>query len=166
MQKYGVNEDAYDMPAEKLPSAYMEKYKDPELFNQEYHKYVSHINASVDESGEGGDSNFTTSAKLDFYSRGKGDRSDDEEDSGDLSAIQLRPQEPSLGSQPSIQGIENAEEIGGNVEVTGASHVSMEDMTEKIDMASAADFDTFKANMVEKFGEESFEEGYAIIKSK
>ena len=33
--------------------------------------------------------------------------------------------EPSLGSQPSIQGLENHEEIGGNVEVTNESNISV-----------------------------------------
>ena len=42
----------------------------------------------------------------------------------------------------------------------------MEDMTEKIDIASAADFETFKAQMVEKFGDETFDQGYALIKDK
>ena len=39
----------YTATAEELPQAYMDKYKDPELFNQEYNKYVSHINADIDQ---------------------------------------------------------------------------------------------------------------------
>lgn len=61
----------------------------------------------------------------------------------------------------------NAAELGGNAEVTGYSNVDvLDDMHEKIDMASAADFDTFKAQMISKFGDETFEQGYKVIKDK
>lgn len=36
--------DEYELTVEKLPNAYIDKYKDPETFNAEYLKYVSHIN--------------------------------------------------------------------------------------------------------------------------
>ena len=76
---------------------------------------------------------------------------DDEEDDNlstlkDKYPIKTRlSDEPSLGSQPSFKGLESREEIGGNTEMTSQSLVSMEDMTEKIDIASAVDFETFKA---------------------
>ena len=68
---------------------------------------------------------------------------DDEEDDNlttmkDKYAILTRvSNEPSLGSQPSIDGLEGRDDMLGNAEMTGASHISMEDMTEKIDIASA-----------------------------
>lgn len=40
------------MTAEKLPKDYLDQYKDPDIFNKEYSKYVSHINADVDESSD------------------------------------------------------------------------------------------------------------------
>ena len=51
------------MTAEKLPSAYIDKYKDPETFNAEYKKYVSHINQELNSEG----SVFNEQTRLDFY---------------------------------------------------------------------------------------------------
>ena len=70
------------------------------------------------------------------------ERDDDEDESletlKDKYAIVTRVvDEASLGSQPSLRELEGRNDIGGNTEVTGASHISMEDMTEKIDIASA-----------------------------
>lgn len=51
-----------------------------------------------------------------------------------------------LDSQPSIQGIENNQHLGGNADVTGKSNRNVvEELHEKIDMASAEDFESFKA---------------------
>ena len=33
-------------------------------------------------------------------------------------------------------------------------------------MASAADFETFRDNMIDKFGEDCFEQGYGLIQDK
>jgi len=42
--------------------------------------------------------------------------------------------------------LENKEHLGGNAEITGKSNLDVvEELHEKIDMASAEDFDTFKA---------------------
>ena len=49
MEESNIDEDGYNMTADQLPAAYMDKYGDPDLFNMEYHKYVSHINAEVED---------------------------------------------------------------------------------------------------------------------
>ena len=90
------------MTAEKLPKDYLDQYKDPDIFNKEYSKYVSHINADVDESGD------QMSAKeemqrLDFYSRNMNERDEDLDDLQEgFDQIQTRDVDKSLGSQPSI----------------------------------------------------------------
>ena len=102
------------MTAEQLPSAYIDKFKDPETFNQEYHKYVSHINQDLNENGEGG--SFNEQTRLDFYrmkqqSMEITEERDDEEDDNlstlkDKYPIKTRlSDEPSLGSQPSFKGL-------------------------------------------------------------
>ena len=50
--------------------------------------------------------------------------------------------------------------------MTGASHISMEDMTERVDIASAQTFETFQEQMISKFGQDTFDQGYAVIKEK
>ena len=54
--------------------------------------------------------------------------------------------------------------LGGGSEVTGnTNYAELEDLKE---MAAAEDFESFKQQMVAKFGEETFEEGYELIKDK
>ena len=54
------------MTAEKLPSAYIDKYQTPDTFNQEYHKYVTRIKQDLDGNNECS-ATFDESARLDFY---------------------------------------------------------------------------------------------------
>ena len=73
------------MTAEQLPVAYIDKYKDPETFNQEYHKYVSHLNQDLQSNGE--NSSFNEQTRLDFYrmkqqSMEITEERDDDEDEG------------------------------------------------------------------------------------
>ena len=47
------------------------------------------------------------------------------------------------------------------------SHADLiQEFNDKIDMASSQDFESFQASMVEKYGDEAFDQGYAIIKDK
>ena len=78
-----------DLTAEQLPQAYLDKYKDPDLFNQEYNKYVSHINADMEESSDGGNNSFKQS--LDFYTQTVStDRDEPGEGDDDLNSIEMR----------------------------------------------------------------------------
>ena len=96
--------------------------------------------------------------KIDFYRQEMNDREDE------LEHIQTRD-EKSLGDQDSFKYIGNKKmSLGGNSEVTGnTNYAELEDLKE---MAAAEDFESFKEQMVAKFGEETFEEGYELIKDK
>ena len=50
---------------------------------------------------------------------------DDDRNDEELSTIETRPNEPSLGSQPSLRSKDLSDEIGGNCDDTGKSHISM-----------------------------------------
>ena len=123
---------------------------------------MSHIKADIDENGEVRDGYMDNENKYDFYREEMNDR-DDEDD--DLENIQTRDIDKSLGSQDSLKMLGNKKlSLGGNSEVTGnTNYTELEDLKE---MAAAEDFESFKDQMVAKFGEETFEEGYEVIKDK
>ena len=102
------------------------------------------------------------SEKIDFYREEMNDRDDEEYE---LDAIQTRDVEQSLGSQDSLKYIGNKKmSLGGNSEVTG--NTNFDELEALKEMAAAEDFESFKEQMVAKFGEETFEEGYELIKDK
>ena len=72
--------DAYELTEEKLPKDYLDQYGNPDTFNQEYHKYVSHIKAEIDENGEVRDDYMDNEQKLDFYREEMNDREDEDDE--------------------------------------------------------------------------------------
>lgn len=61
------DKDGYEMSADSLPKDYLDQYENPDIFNQEYQKYLTHLNADVDEEGNSGDPDFASAERMDFY---------------------------------------------------------------------------------------------------
>ena len=109
------------MTAEKLPSAYIDKYQTPDIFNQEYHKYVTRIKQDLDGNNEGS-ATFDESARLDFYrvqSKQTGaeerDDPDEAENMGKFSVLTREIDEPSFGSQQSIKNLDQLSSLSSKM---------------------------------------------------
>ena len=126
------------------PESYMEKYNDPAFFNHEYQKYVA--NLAQTPSGEEYSSEPT---------RARAQTSQEDRAQEDLSVL---PSD-AASQQPSAAGtISNNE--GQYTPVTGSA--SKDEMIN----ISSCDFPEFKAQMSDKFGGPTFEQGFAIIKQR